>query len=226
ERANPTLPRLAARSRNMPSRSTIPASRPSSYGPQGRADSLLSMKQGMSLAQWKTPKPRPWLDTGSRPTAQPRGAAPELKHLTLFWFTRGEGRQWRTCAATLGTASLPGLRKQSLHLAIVGFHPRDAGCHVNKQPIAAQHILALCQDNAATHRDQVGLGIEHRGFASHNLILLRHNDCPARLKPLDGRAAARTRVRGLHRCGFCGGFGGGRARSRCLARFVEHDKPL
>jgi hypothetical protein len=37
------------------------------------------------------------------------------------------------------------------------------GTPVHQQPIAAQHILALGQDHAAEHGDEIGLGLEHRG---------------------------------------------------------------
>ena len=70
------------------------------------------------------------------------------------------------------------------------------------QAVAAQHVLALGQHHAAGHGDEVGLGVEDRGLAGHDLVLLRDDDTALGLQPADRRTAARTGGRRLHRRGF------------------------
>ena len=56
------------------------------------------------------------------------------------------------------------------------------------------HVLALGQHDAAEHGDQVGPGVEHRGFAGHHLVLLGHHDIALGFEPADRRTAAGTGV--------------------------------
>src|SRR5512143_2856607 len=127
------------------------------------------MSERMFLAQRNTLDPKrrrpPWspfaVDTVLSAGLQPRPARTKSKCLILFRFAWAEPR-YRRRSARLGRTAIAAaaLRQQGLHLAAVGLHPGDAGGHVDHQPVAAQHVLALRQDHAPEHGDQVGLGVE------------------------------------------------------------------
>src|SRR6266851_275637 len=103
----------------------------------------------------------------------------------LFGFIWGtDGRQSRLRASRRRPTALR-LNEEALDLSVVGFDPRYAGRHVHQKTVAAQHVLALGQYDAAEHGDQVCPGIENGGFAGYDLILLGHDHAAFGLEALD-----------------------------------------
>src|SRR6476469_8556863 len=146
------------------------------------------LPSGTPPAQGATPDGPRDVDTGLHRWLQPRRASLTFKLLILLWFSWDQRRQrgWRAGRRRRAATPWPLiLVEQALHLAAVGFDPRYPARHVDHQPVAAQHVLALGQYDTAEHGDQIGLGIEHGGLAGHDLVLLRHDHAAARLQPLD-----------------------------------------
>src|SRR3954469_5041432 len=165
------------------------------------------MTEWMSPAQRNTPPCALPSRYRLAPPASTVTASNILQGIDLqLFFTRDQRRYlYRSRRRLRPTRSGPAalsLHEHALDLAAVGFDARDAGRHVDLEPVALEHVLALGQHHPARHGDEIGPRVEDRGLTGHHLILLRHHDGPSGFQSADRRTAARPWGRRLHRPRF------------------------